>query len=157
MELVIFLIRWWWIVSFHIIGGCIRKFPDWVDNEVYGYFRYYSLRSNTKGYDSQNSDTTASSGRELYHLQFSLQETNPETFGYILVHSKGLTGLQKRWSPPGLPSNVYQGAFNPGIRWTTHIHLVPMLRMCRAIPPLSNISSWCDAHWSKIIPALLKS
>jgi hypothetical protein len=35
----------------------------------------YSLRSNTKGYggkphniDSQNSDTTASSGRELYNL-----------------------------------------------------------------------------------------
>jgi hypothetical protein len=39
-----------------------------------------SLRSNTKGYgdktnytDSQNSDITARSSRELYHLQFSLQ------------------------------------------------------------------------------------
>jgi hypothetical protein len=50
------------------------------------------LRSNTKGYggkthytDSQNNDTTATSGRELYHLQFSLQEASPETFGYIIV------------------------------------------------------------------------
>jgi hypothetical protein len=32
-----------------------------------------------------NSDTTAPSGRELYHLQFSLQEASPETFGYTLV------------------------------------------------------------------------
>jgi hypothetical protein len=53
----------------------------------------YSLRNNTKGYggkthqtDSQNSDTTAPSGRELYHLQFSLQAASPETFGYTLVH-----------------------------------------------------------------------
>jgi hypothetical protein len=35
--------------------------------------------------DSQNSDTTALSGRELYHLQFSLQAANPETFGYTRV------------------------------------------------------------------------
>jgi hypothetical protein len=54
----------------------------------------HSLRSNTKGYggkthktDSQNSDTTAPSGRELYHLQSSLQEASPETFGYTLVTS----------------------------------------------------------------------
>jgi len=50
------------------------------------------LRSNTKGYggkihytDSQNNDTTAPSGRERYHLQFSLQAASPETFGYTLV------------------------------------------------------------------------
>jgi hypothetical protein len=50
------------------------------------------LRSNTKGYggktlqtDSQNTDTTAPSGRELYHLQFSLQADNPETFGYTFL------------------------------------------------------------------------
>jgi hypothetical protein len=50
------------------------------------------LRSNKKGYggkahytESQNSDTTAPSGRELYHLQFSLQVASPETFGYTLV------------------------------------------------------------------------
>jgi len=73
------------------IRGCIQKFPDWVDNEINK--DKHSLRSNTKGYgdkthraDSQNSDTTASSGRELYYLQFSLQAASPETFGYTLVH-----------------------------------------------------------------------
>jgi hypothetical protein len=49
------------------------------------------LRSNTKGYGgkthgtgSQNSDTTALSGRELYNLQFSLKAVSPETFGHTL-------------------------------------------------------------------------
>jgi hypothetical protein len=37
--------------------------------------------------DSQNRDTTAPSGRELYHLQFLLQATSPEIFGYTLVYS----------------------------------------------------------------------
>jgi hypothetical protein len=35
---------------------------------------------------AQINDTTAPSGRELYHLQFSLQVTIPETFGYTLVY-----------------------------------------------------------------------
>jgi hypothetical protein len=72
------------------IGGCIQKFPDWVDNEINN--NKHSSRSNTKGYgckthknDSQNSDTTAPSGRELYHLQFSIQAASPETYGYTLV------------------------------------------------------------------------
>jgi hypothetical protein len=30
--------------------GCIQKFPDEVNNEIYTYLWYYSLRSNTKGY-----------------------------------------------------------------------------------------------------------
>jgi hypothetical protein len=34
---------------------------------------------------SQNSDTTAPSGRELYHLQFSLEAASPETFGYTPI------------------------------------------------------------------------
>jgi hypothetical protein len=34
---------------------------------------------------AQNSDTTAPSGRDLYHLQFSLQVASPETSGYTLV------------------------------------------------------------------------
>jgi hypothetical protein len=70
----------------------MQKFPDWVDNEIYTYLWYYLLRSNTRGYggktywiDSQNSDITALNGRELYHLQFSLQAASPETFGYTLV------------------------------------------------------------------------
>jgi hypothetical protein len=61
-------------------------------NEIYTYLWYYSLRSNTKGYgdkthytDSQNSDITVPSGRDLYHLQFSLQAASPETFGYTLL------------------------------------------------------------------------
>jgi hypothetical protein len=33
----------------------------------------------------KNSDTTASNGRDLYHLQFSLKAASPETFGYTLV------------------------------------------------------------------------
>jgi len=40
-----------------------------------------------KGTDSQNSDTSALSVRELYHLHFSLQPASPETFVYTLVHS----------------------------------------------------------------------
>jgi hypothetical protein len=52
----------------------------------------HSFRSYTKGYsgkthytDLQNSNTTAHSGRVLYHLQFSLQGTSPETFGNTFV------------------------------------------------------------------------
>jgi hypothetical protein len=75
------------------IRGYIQKFPDGVDNEINNNNKN-SLRTNTKCYggeihytDSQNSDTTAPSGRELYHLQFSLQEAIPLTFGYTLVYS----------------------------------------------------------------------
>jgi hypothetical protein len=39
---------------------------------------------------SQNSDTTASNDREQYHLLFSSQTANPETFGYTLVVSLDL-------------------------------------------------------------------
>jgi len=35
------------------ILGCIQKFPDRVDNEIYVYLWYYSLRSNTKCYGSK--------------------------------------------------------------------------------------------------------
>jgi hypothetical protein len=84
----------------HNIWRCIEKFPDWVDNEIYAYNNKQSLRSNTKGYggkthytDLQNSDTIAPSGRELYHLQFSLQAASPETFRYTLVFTQANT----RW------------------------------------------------------------
>jgi hypothetical protein len=79
-----------WKLSSHL-RGCIQTFPDWVDNEINNNNKY-SLRNNTKSYggkthwtDSQNSDTTAPSGRELYHLEFSLQAASPETFVYTLV------------------------------------------------------------------------
>jgi hypothetical protein len=75
-----------------LIWGCSQKLSDWVDNKIYAYDNKHSLRSNTKCYggkshytDSRNSDTTAPSGRELYHLQLSLQAISPETFGYTLV------------------------------------------------------------------------
>jgi hypothetical protein len=77
------------------------KFRDWVDNEINN--NRHSLRSNTKGYggkihltDSQNSDTTAPSGRELYNLQFLLQAASPETFGYTLVSLKTCSALFRR-------------------------------------------------------------
>jgi hypothetical protein len=67
-------------------------FPDRVDNEIYAYNNKHLLRSNIKGYgskthqtDLQNSDTTAPSGRELYHSHLSLQAASPETFEYTLV------------------------------------------------------------------------
>jgi hypothetical protein len=63
-----------------------------VDNEISR--NKHSLRSSTKSYGgkthntgSQNSDTTAPNGRELYNLQFSLQAASPKTFGYTLVCS----------------------------------------------------------------------
>jgi hypothetical protein len=78
-----------------VLRGWIQKFPYWVDNEIYAYNNKHLLRSNTKGYggktrrtDSQNSDITAPSDRELYHLQLSFQAANPETFGYSLVTLK---------------------------------------------------------------------
>jgi hypothetical protein len=79
------------------IRGCIQKFPGWVNNEINNKNNNnkHSLRGNTKGYggkthyiDSQNSDTTASRGRELYPLQFSLQTASQESFGYTLVYMK---------------------------------------------------------------------
>jgi hypothetical protein len=55
---------------------------------IYAYNNKHWMRSNTKGYggkthwtNSQNSDTTAPSGREVYDLQAA----SPETFGYTLV------------------------------------------------------------------------
>jgi hypothetical protein len=78
--------------------GVSIKFPDWVDNEGNNSSSNNNnnnknlLRGSTKGYggkshytDSQNSDTSAPSGRELYHLQLLLQAVSPETFWYTLV------------------------------------------------------------------------
>jgi hypothetical protein len=74
------------------IWGCSQNFLDSADIEIYAHNNKHSLRSNTKGYggkthytDSQNSDTTAPSGIEVYHLQLPLQVTSPETFKYTLI------------------------------------------------------------------------
>jgi hypothetical protein len=62
-------------------------------NETNNSNNKLSLRNNKKGYggkthytNSQNSYTTAPSGKELYHLQFSLQAASPKTFGYTLIY-----------------------------------------------------------------------
>jgi hypothetical protein len=64
----------------------------------------HSLRSNTKGYgskthstNSQNSNTTAPCGRELYHLQFLLQAASLETFGYNLTLHADDKKMQGGW------------------------------------------------------------
>jgi hypothetical protein len=36
------------------IWGCIQKFPDRVDIEIYAYKNKHSFRSNTKGYEGEN-------------------------------------------------------------------------------------------------------
>jgi hypothetical protein len=61
-------------IHLYDVRGCIQMFPDWIDNEMNNSNKHL-LRSNTKSYggktdetDSQNSYTTAPSGRELYHL-----------------------------------------------------------------------------------------
>jgi hypothetical protein len=36
---------------------------------------------------------TVPSGRELFHLQFSLQAASPETFGYTLIHTVCLQNI----------------------------------------------------------------
>jgi hypothetical protein len=71
-------------------------------NEINNNNKHWS-RSNTKGYDgkthytdSQNSDTTASSGKELYHSQFSRQAASSETFAYAHVAPRSLD-LGTRW------------------------------------------------------------
>jgi hypothetical protein len=75
--------------------------------KVSAYNNKHSLRSNIKDYggkthynDSQNIDTTARSGRELYHLQFSLPAASPETIGYTLLHIflSVFTSSRMRWT-----------------------------------------------------------
>jgi len=36
------VLHWVCPITFRI-RGCIQKFPDWVDNEIFAYLRYYSL------------------------------------------------------------------------------------------------------------------
>jgi len=64
------------------------KFSDWVRTK-YTLTKKTLVEKQQKGYggrthyiDSQNGYTTAHTGRELYHLQFSLQAASPETFWY---------------------------------------------------------------------------
>jgi hypothetical protein len=65
------------IFAVYILRAYIQKFPDWVDNEITINTRWEATQmvmaaKLTRLTHSQSSDTTAPSGRELYHLQFSL-------------------------------------------------------------------------------------
>jgi hypothetical protein len=64
----------------------IQKFPDWVDNEINNNTRWEATQR-VMAAKSQN-DTTAPSGRELCHLQFSLHAASLEMFGHTPVYSK---------------------------------------------------------------------
>jgi hypothetical protein len=115
---------------------------------MHAYLWYCFLRSNTKGYgnktrqtDSQNSDTTAPSGRQLYQLQFSLQAASLGTFGctfiyYVvefLVRYQILSIVTTLWAGRlGFDSRQGQGIFlittpsRPALESTQHlIHRVP--------------------------------
>jgi hypothetical protein len=55
----------------------------------------HPLKSNAEGYggkthqpDSEDSDTTASSGRKLYYYSFSVPVASPGTFGYTYAHRR---------------------------------------------------------------------
>jgi hypothetical protein len=80
----------WYLGKHRDIFNNLTKFNE-TQVTVYRCTRVYtkvSGLSHNEGLwrqNSQNSDTTAPSDRELYHLQFSLQAANPETFGYTLV------------------------------------------------------------------------
>jgi len=66
--------------------------------------------------DSQNSNTTTYSGRQLYHLQFSLQSASPETFGYLFVFApktEEVTGGWRRLVTEELHSSV--------VRWWNQV------------------------------------
>jgi hypothetical protein len=82
------------------VRGRIQKFPDRV------IMKYTLTTINTCWEATQrvtaakltrlthkSSDTTAPNGRELYHLQFSLQAVSPETFGYPLFSFYKITAL----------------------------------------------------------------
>jgi hypothetical protein len=53
------------------------------------------------GLDSQNSNTTAPSGRELYHSQFLPQVASLETFGYTLIGEKSFAQYKLKRSARG--------------------------------------------------------
>jgi hypothetical protein len=127
---------------------CIQKFPDWVDKEIYTYNNKHSLRRNIKGnggktheIDSQNSDTAAPSGRELYHLQFSLLAASPETFGCTLVQACSIQSVGY-WDlfPWEQSCRV--------MKQTTHLQLLLMLRtdfqfprLCTSVSILTRLRS----------------
>jgi hypothetical protein len=75
--------------SSHITAGCIQKFPDWVDNEIYAYNNKHSFGEATQRVMVAKLTTlTHKTATQLhlvaegfiYHFQFTLQVASPETF-----------------------------------------------------------------------------
>jgi hypothetical protein len=99
--------------------ACTRVYPKvsgLSHKEIYAYNNRNSLRSNAKDHggkihytDSQNSDTTAPNGRELYHLQFSLQAASPENFGYTLLYKMNIVWSKSRDSSVGIATRLRAG------------------------------------------------
>jgi hypothetical protein len=58
--------------------------------------------------------------------------------GYPMIRDSDLVG-------PQLPIQLVLGAPTPGVEVISHLHQVPELRMCGAIPPLPHMSTWCGA------------
>jgi hypothetical protein len=62
--------------------------------------------------DSQNRAKIAPSGRELYHLQFSLQAESPETFGYTLIKQNNAFTLKASvWKRLNKTANKIKGTY----------------------------------------------
>jgi hypothetical protein len=78
--------------------------------------------------DSQNRDTTASGGRQLYHLQFPLQAASPKTFGYTHIYALGsikhelkcvkLTGLMRQYSDQVFEASEEESGVQDVIHYT---------------------------------------
>jgi hypothetical protein len=71
--------------------------------------------------DSQNCDTTAYSGRELFHLQFSQQVASPEAFGYTLL-SQNLTMLLSNYIKTAKASVLRLGSLK--VKCTKSIEMI---------------------------------
>jgi hypothetical protein len=55
------------------------------------------------------------------------------------------------WGPYTVSDLVlWQGDMRPGVKLTTHLHLVPKLRMRGVVPPHPYTSSWPGAYWSPL-------
>lgn len=68
-----------------------------------------------------------------------LSPASPDTGKSFVVSPKCPHRL---WGPARLIFSSYWGAVCPVVRLTTHLHLVPMLRISAALPPLPYTLSW---------------
>jgi hypothetical protein len=94
--------------------------------------------------DSRNSDTTAPSGRELYHLQFSLQAASLKTFGYTLITYtyliRLLLFLVNLWTSPTEAPNTPCS--------TSHIHFPLSVSFQRFRPCLRSCVTFSNIQLS---------